>query len=291
MSLPFYIVDVFAEQKYCGNQLAVCIDSGELATDDMQNIAKEINFSETSFVNPNPLDDGSYVVRIFTPSEEIPFAGHPTLGTAYIIKNKLLNGKTDNIKLSLTAGKIPVQFNDLGMGWMQQNPPEFFRSHDMRTFSSMLSLAEDDFDVRFPIEEVSTGLPFFIVPLKSLAAVQKATLNHLVYSNYISTTKAKAVYLFCPETYEAENDFNARMFAPYYGITEDAATGSASGCLAAYLVKHRYTQQTSINARVEQGYEIHRPSIISLNAQEAMGLIEISIGGRCVNIAQGEWVI
>lgn len=291
MSISFYIVDVFAEQKYCGNQLAVCFDTCSLSTEQMQNIAKEINFSETTFVNSTANSDGRFAVRIFTPNEEIPFAGHPTLGTAHIIRKRLLENSENNITLSLKAGDIPVQFNDSGLGWMQQNRPEFLETHSAVIFARMLGLEENDIDTRYPIEEVSTGFPFFIVPIKTLDAVKNATLNDALYHETIANTVSKAVFLFCPETYNAENDFNARMFAPYYGITEDAATGSANGCFAAYLVKHRYTQQASINVRVEQGYEINRPSIIYLNAQDAMGLIEISVGGKCVDTGQGSFII
>ena len=127
--IPFYIVDVFAEKKYAGNQLAVFREAHSLSGETMQLIARETNFSETTFILQDEPRDGGYDVRIFTPREEVPFAGHPTLGTAHIIRNEILGGKTDALTLNLKVGKIPVTFSQDGYSWMKQIEPEFGKQH------------------------------------------------------------------------------------------------------------------------------------------------------------------
>ena len=151
----------------------------------------------------------------------------------------------------------------------------------------MLNIGTEDIDPRFPVQEVTTGLPFIIVPLKGMAAVKKARIDLSRYTELIIQTRAKAVFIFSPETYGEDNDINARMFADYYGIPEDPATGSANGCLAAYLVKHRYFGSATINVRVEQGYEMGRPSILHLRAEEKDDSIEVKIGGKVIMVAKG----
>jgi trans-2,3-dihydro-3-hydroxyanthranilate isomerase len=290
--INYSIVDVFAEGKYTGNPLAVFKNAGNISDSEMQQIAKEINFSETTFILSSSKNDGGYDVRIFTPTEEVPFAGHPTLGTAYIIQNEVLEEPLDKLILNFKGGQIPVSFNnEEEVLWMKQNEPTFGHILDPNKVSDVLNIDKENIDGRFPIQEVSTGLPVIVVPLKSLEAVKKVKINRERYFELIEHTDAKAIMVFCPETYHSKNDLNVRDFADYYGIPEDAATGSANGCLAAYLVKYKFFDKNKINIRVEQGYEIERPSLLFLKAGEDNGKFNVNVGGKVVKIAQGEWFL
>jgi len=288
--LTFYIVDVFAEKKYAGNQLAVFREAGELSSNEMQQLARETNFSETTFILQDGQRDGGYDVRIFTPGEEVPFAGHPTLGTAHIIRNEILKGKAEAILLNLKVGKIPVTFGKNGYCWMKQIEPEFGKPHPAETIAAILGLPVFDIDARYPVQEVSTGLPFFIVPLKTIAALKTAKVDRDKYFAYIKDSSAKGILVFCPQAHEAQNDISVRVFVDCYGIPEDPATGSGNGCLAGYLVKHRYFGKDSIDIRSEQGYEIGRPSLLLLKAEKENDKINIFVGGKAIIVAKGEFV-
>jgi trans-2,3-dihydro-3-hydroxyanthranilate isomerase len=288
--LTFYIVDVFAEKKYAGNQLAVFLEAGKLSDDEMQQIAREINFSETTFILQDGQRDGGYDVRIFTPKEEVPFAGHPTLGTAHIIRNEILKGKAEALTLNLKVGKIPVTFGRDGYIWMKQVEPEFGKQHNAEALATILGLAAAAIDNHFPVQEVSTGLPFFIVPLKTLAALKNAKIDRDKYFTFIKDSWAKGILVFCPQAHEAGNDISVRVFVDYFGVPEDPATGSGNGCLAGYLVKHRYFGKDRIDIRSEQGFEIGRPSLLLLKAAQEGQSITISVGGKAVVVAKGEFV-
>ena len=283
----FYIVDVFAERRYAGNQLAVVRGAADFTDDEMQAVALEMNYSETTFiVSEKELDRvGRCDVRIFTPEHEVPFAGHPTLGTAYVIQQEIVGRSVEHITLNLEAGKIPVTFGDVL--WMQQLPPTFGETLSLRRMSNVLGLEEADLDGRYPIQEVSTGLPAIVVPLKNLDALKRCRVDRGRYFELVESRQAKNVYVFCPEAHEGA-DLATRMFADYHGVPEDPATGSAAGCLAGYLVEHRYFDTDSIDIRVEQGYEIGRPSLLYLRAERREGEISVSIGGKVQMVARGE---
>jgi trans-2,3-dihydro-3-hydroxyanthranilate isomerase len=293
-NLTFHIVDVFAEEKYAGNQLAVVRDGKQLSSAEMQKIAKEMHFSETSFILSDKKRQGGYDVRIFTPETELPFAGHPTLGTAYIILQEIIKKPVARIVLNLKVGQITVTptYNAQGQPdivWMKQKHPTFGQTFKAETIAPALNLDVADIETAFPIQEVSTGIADIIVPLKTLSAVKRARIDRDKYSQLIRNIEAKSIFIFSPETYHRQNHLNARMFADYYGVPEDPATGSASGCLAAYLVKHRYFGQDQINVRVEQGYEIGRPSLLLLKAKQGKGgKIDVNVGGKVVPVAKGE---
>ena len=287
----YYIVDVFSTGKYTGNQLAVFKNAGNISDNEMQQIAKEINFSETTFITSNLKDNDSFDVRIFTPNEEVPFAGHPALGTASIIQSEILNMHVDNLILNFKAGPITVSFNqEDDVIWMKQNEPIFGSTLDVNVMAEILNIDSTYIDDRFPIQEVSTGLPSIIVPLKTLEAVKKVQINKEKYFKLINHTIAKSILVFAPEAYHPENDINTRDFADYYGIPEDAATGSSNGSLASYLVKYNYFSKREINIQVEQGYEINRPSLLFLKANDDNGKINVFVGGKVIKIAQGKWL-
>jgi trans-2,3-dihydro-3-hydroxyanthranilate isomerase len=292
--LDFFIVDVFAEQKYSGNQLAVFRDANALSEDEMQIIAREMHFSETTFILSSTQREGGYDVRIFTPEQEVPFAGHPTLGTAYVIQQEIIQRPVEQVVLNLEVGPIPVTFRNSQTGqdilWMRQIEPQFGQVLESNQLSQVLGLDEDEIDTRFPIQEVSTGLPHIIVPLKGLEALRKAKVDKQRYFNLIENTWAKPVLIFCPEGYGEQHDLGVRMFADCFGIPEDPATGSGNGCLAGYLVKYQYFGTDSINIRTGQGFEVNRPSLLFLKAAANGNSIKISVGGKVIKIAEGQFV-
>ena len=292
--MKYYIVDVFAQEKYNGNQLAVFVDAGTLTSHQMQRIAKEINYSETTFITNNQSREGGYDVRIFTPAQELPFAGHPTLGTAYIIQQEIIKQPVEKVTLNLKVGQIPVTLhyadNSVNLLWMQQLPPIFGQKFATDAIAPLLNLSVDDINTNFPMQEVSTGVPFIIVPVKTLAAVKKAKVNLEKYFELINNTEAKSILIFCPETYHQENNLNVRVFCDYLGVPEDPATGSANGCLAGYLANYAYFGADSIDIRVEQGYEIGRDSLLLLKAQKTDADINVFVGGKVIMVAKGEFV-
>ena len=289
---PFYIVDVFAEEKYAGNQLAVVRNAATIPDAELQRIAKEMNYSETTFILSDRQRDGGYDVRIFTPAEELPFAGHPTLGTACVIQSEIITEPVENVVLNLKVGPITVTLRytaeRLDVLWMRQKPATVSRDFDPALMARVLNLDQGELDGRFPVQEVSTGLPSIIVPLNTLEALKKAHIDKDRYFELVKDTQAKAVLVFCPQARRPENDLSVRVFADYYGVPEDPATGSANGCLAGYLVKNRYWQKDSIDIRAEQGYEIGRPSLLLLKAEDQAGTINVSVGGKVVPVAKGE---
>jgi trans-2,3-dihydro-3-hydroxyanthranilate isomerase len=287
----FYTVDVFAEEKYAGNQLAVINDAHDLTKAQMQRIANEMHFSETTFVPSNQPRRGGYDVRIFTPTTEVPFAGHPTLGTAYIIKRFIASKKTARIVLNLKSGQIPIDFEKNQNGkevlWMTQSAPTFGKTFPAERFAQILGIQVSEIESKCPIREVSTGLPFIIVPLKTLDSVKKAHINSELQLQ-LTKENPSGLLVFCPQTCSPENDLHVRVFVDVFGIPEDPATGSGNGCLAAYLSKNRYFGSPKVDARVEQGYEIARPSRLYLKAKGEDGKTQVQVGGSVLLISKGE---
>lgn len=291
---PFFIVDVFAEQKYAGNPLAVVRHAHTLSDEEMQRIAREMNFSETTFILSDTPRVGGYDVRIFTPREEVPFAGHPTLGTAFVILREIRREPTGRILLNLQAGPIPVTVRGSGDGgevlWMEQLPPVFGREVEGERVARVLGLEQREIDPRWPIREVSTGLPFLIVPLRTLDSLQRVRVDRAACFDLIAALDAKAILAFCPEARHPENHLSMRVFADHYGVPEDPATGSAAGCLGGYLAATRYFGTALVDVRIEQGGEIGRPSLLLLQAGEREGGWTVSVGGRTVMVARGQLV-
>jgi trans-2,3-dihydro-3-hydroxyanthranilate isomerase len=294
--MDFYIVDVFGIEKYSGNQLAVVVLKEDITLETKQLIANEFHFSETSFISLSDSEGNKFKVDIFTPKNELPFAGHPSLGTAYIIKNEILKKDPGQIILDLKAGLIPVTF-DRNIVWMKQIEPRFREIYNPEEIAPMLGISADEIDGSFPVQCVSTGIEFILVPLKRLETVKKASVNSLKYKEYFLNRKPKEFFIFCPETYEKNNRINCRMFADNFGISEDPATGSANGCLAGYLVKYGYFHENKfhenminenmINISVEQGFEIGRKSILYLRAVAVDGRIDVEVGGKVFMVASG----
>ena len=286
-----HFVDVFAQGKYTGNQLAVVRDASNLSTDEMLDFTRETNFSEATFIESSDTTDSGYDVRIFDPAEEIPFAGHPTLGTAFVIREYLRDDLPEEVKLNLGVGEIPVWVEDNDGDetyWMRQIEPTFEDEFSQELFADILGLNNQDIDDSHPIRLVSTGLPTVVVPLTSLDAVQRSeTQPEPYYNRLIDSYGNVNLLVFASETVE-DNDLHVRVFADAADVPEDPATGSSNGCLAAYLVEHDYFDSDEIEVTVEQGYEMDRPSLLHLRAAKSPDGINVEVGGRVSPVLDGQ---
>ena len=247
------IVDVFAERPFEGNQLAVVLDAGNLDTASMQTFALETNFSETTFVTART--NGRATVRIFTPDQELPFAGHPTLGTAWVLADQ---GRDDRITLDLGAGEVVVTFED-GVAWMTPPAVAMEGPIDPVDAAALLSLDQTLLADNFDPCRATVGPSFFLIGVKDLATLRSVTLNDAV-SQRLSAGDFVATFAFAEEAYSADAQFAARMFFAAQGTREDPATGSANTAFAQYL-KDRGRGGAEI---AEQGFEIPRPYRLSL---------------------------
>ncbi len=286
---PFCIVDVFAEEKWAGNQLAVVLDAGGLDDRSMQRIARETNFSETTFVVGERA--GGFEVRIFTPAAEIPFAGHPTLGTAWVLRHERLAEPAERVALQLGIGEVPVRFEqqgDVELGWLDPGAPELGGELDAAPLAEVLGLDAADLHPELPAREVRIGIPFTFVPLRGLDAVRRARFSLERYEASTAAAAPPMFFVFSTETDDPDNQVHARMFAPGAGVPEDPATGSANACLAAYLLEHRVLGEGAVRARVEQGVEMGRPSLLRLRAEQGPSGIRVEVGGRVFLSARGE---
>jgi trans-2,3-dihydro-3-hydroxyanthranilate isomerase len=285
-------VDVFTTSPYAGNQLAVFPHAENLNSDQMQSLANEINYSETTFIFNTNDQNADFEIRIFTPKMEVPFAGHPTLGTAFAIA-KIANLWSSNkrfLRLKTKVGVIPVEFKG-DVVWMKQNKPEFLKQYtDKKMIADLVGLLPEDIADALPMEEVSTGNKILILPLKSLSSIQKAYGNADKLGRFYKETGCLAPYLFTKETIEKESRIHSRFFAPHAGILEDPATGSAAGPLVGYLLKYGIfgNEFEMIN---EQGYEMKRPSKIFMRGTIANDEYGIYIGGCCAYVGKGEFNI
>jgi len=297
--LTFHLVDVFAESPYGGNELAVVRNASRLSTEEMQKIAREFNFSETSFVTSSEDSRAKsarvFKVRILTPARELPFAGHPTLGTAFVIQKFIIGKRVPDTTLDLKIGRIPVTFvysrkGELDQLWMKQLEPTFRKVPlSANGISKVLGIRPNDIDPRFPIIEVSTGVPFLIVPLLNLDAVKRCRVDGKSYAELLHNVGEDGILVFSSEAREAGDDLSVRVFVEAFGVPEDAATGSGNGCLAAYLSRYKYFNSEDVDAKVDQGHEIGRPSRIYIRTRKEEGALRISVGGRVVSVGIGKF--
>jgi trans-2,3-dihydro-3-hydroxyanthranilate isomerase len=286
--LAYVNVDVFTSKPLEGNQLAVFTDATALSTEQMQGIAKEMNLSETTFVLPRSFEEDREKgtrVRIFTVNEELPFAGHPTLGTAWALRGI---GGADGIVLDLNVGKIHVQFSNLEgqpFGEMRQRDPEFGQIHSREEVARAVGLRTEDIATDVPIHSVSTGMTFVIVPVQNLSTMQKLTLDLKRAQAYLDQTDGKFFYFVCRQTVDPKARLHARMIF-YNG--EDPATGSAAGCTAAWMAMHGVAKSDE-RVLIEQGIEMKRPSRIFVRADnKGNEVVNVRVGGQAVEVARGE---
>jgi trans-2,3-dihydro-3-hydroxyanthranilate isomerase len=324
--------DVFSSRPLQGNSLAVFLDGRGLGDGEMQSIAREMNLSETTFILPRDPAierERGIRVRIFTVQEELPFAGHPTLGTAFALRalaaeenqtgalspksSAIAKPVPQTITLELNVGQVPVTFEDPvedpenapTFGEMTQVNPTFGMQHDRAAVARAIGIPLTAFDPSLPIQSVSTGLPYTIAPLKSLATIQRLTLDLNRAAEYLERTEGKFFYFVCRETVDPKARLHARMLF-YNG--EDPATGSAAGCASAWMVAHGVAQADE-HVLIEQGLEMDRPSRIFVRAAfqenpqphskqdgQASGpnpqadnrVVNVRVGGHAVEIMRGE---
>lgn len=292
MMQRFYIVDVFAERAYSGNQLAVVVSAEALADEAMQQIAAETNYSETTFVTPEPEEDGGYRVRIFTPAREIAFAGHPILGTAWVLRHHVSSVTSGPVRLNLAVGQVPVTFELSAEGgevtWFLAPPVVLGASCAREPIATALGISPEDIATESPVQQITAGISAMIVPLRSLDALRRSKLDLDVYALLAAQGFPPLIYMFCRETHHTQNDLCARFFFEAHGVREDPATGNGAAFLGAYLLEHGLLGGADLSLRIEQGYEIRRPSLVMLRARMASGSREVSVGGRVVPTIKGE---
>ncbi len=299
--LPFIQTSVFVDDRYqfSGNQLAIFWNeeaNKQLSNEEMQGIALEMNFSETTYIFSSKIDKCSVKVRIFTPGKELAFAGHPTLGTTYVLKEQnLVPVKTTKTFLELGIGPIEVEFIDKETISMFQPRPSFLDEYsDGQAIAEILYIEESDISDEYPIQAVSTGFPFLIVPLNSMDVIKSINLNAQKQIDILSKFITSELLVFTKETTHEDSDVHVRMFAPSAGVLEDPATGSAAGPLGSYLehwnVLDDHEKSTTI--KVEQGFEINRPSKILVQPLYTKDEItQVKVSGKVRKIAESTFFL
>jgi trans-2,3-dihydro-3-hydroxyanthranilate isomerase len=309
----FIQLDVFTEEPFAGNPLAVFPEAEGLTDEQMMKIAREMNLSETVFVLPSRDDETLRRLRIFTPAREIPFAGHPIVGSWNALAREGIVPIPDGgsgwmrIHHEVGIGVLPVDIafkdGEPVQVVMTQGKFEIIGEiddpHEQAEIARALGLAIEDLDENLPIEVVSTGLPFLAVPIRALADLRRCRVNAPLLAEIYERAGATGCYPFSRETIEigeiGEARAHARLFAPADNISEDPATGSAAGALGAYLVYHDASGAESVDGNVrfviEQGDFMHRPSRINIEVKGKPGAIgEVLVGGPSVVVAHGEVV-
>jgi trans-2,3-dihydro-3-hydroxyanthranilate isomerase len=296
----FVQVDVFTQTPLAGNPLAIFTDGRGLNDGEMQALAREMNLSETTFILPrDPATEAreGKKVRIFTVEQELPFAGHPTLGTAlYLYASESNQKKPAEISLDLKAGKIPVRFTANSQntgrdrvdgqvfGEMRQRDPEFANALSRDEIARVIGIAVDEISSEWPIQPVSTGLTFTIVPFRNQQTLSDLKFTYAHAAEFLKDSGANFFYFLCPERHEGRLEAQARMF--FYG-GEDPATGSAAGCAASWMVQHGVAG-TDEQVVIRQGIECRRPSEIHVQAtREGERVTNVRVGGYAVEILRG----
>ena len=300
-SLKFYQADVFSAQPFGGNPVAVFPEAEGLTDDQLQQIAREMNLSETVFVFP-PSDPAAVVrLRIFTPTQEIPFAGHPVVGTFYVLAQLGLVATPEpvtRVVQECNIGLFPVELHvrdgQVFRVVMTQPEPQFLGTvegtEDLYKIASALGISKHVIsDTKWPIEVVSTGLPVMIVPVRTLTAVRSIRPDASAITELCGRFGANGLMAFTTVTVEPSATVHTRMFAPAIGILEDPATGSASGALGAYLVQNGVVDVGPMTELVvEQGYEMERPSNILVRVESDDDAIQsVKVGGQVVMVVEG----
>ena len=296
--IPYVQTSVFVDERlsFGGNQLATYWDvtaNASLSQEEMQGMTLEMNFSESTFLEKTTTKDCSARVRIFTPSREIPFAGHPTLGTAFVMKYKdLIQHDKKTCLLELGVGPIRIEIIGEDAIQMAQPEPSFGEiPDDITKIAEAIGLTSLDIDLEYQVQVVSTGFPFLIVPIKTLATLKRATPVS-VFGDNLRNLSTQQVLIFSTETEFSDSHVHARMFAPEIGVVEDPATGSAAGPLAAYLEKYQILGDHKIGEPIfiEQGFEINRPSqLVASIPNERMS--EVYVSGVVRLIAEGTFYL
>ena len=283
MRLPFRLVDVFTDRPLAGNQLCVVPEPGSISSQTMLALAREIGFSETTFVtNVTP---NRYEMRIFTPSTELPFAGHPSLGTAFVLASE---GRTrTSVRQSVISGEMPIEVDlEGGTARMEQLPPIFRPPvEDTAAVEEATGLGAEDLMLDLPVQVVSTGLAHLLVPVAREESVRWARPDLVRLTALLEEVGGSGAYLFSVE----QGSVHARLFAPGVGVEQDAATGSAAGPLGAYLAEHGVIAPGHVS--ISQGQEIGRPSSLQVDVQPGEEGWRVFVGGGVAIVGQGVFTL
>ena len=292
MGRPFHIVDVFAEKPYAGNPLAVVLESDELPDSVMQAIAAETNYSETAFVASDPDPDGAFRVRLFTPAREIGFAGHPILGTGWVVRQHVLSVDKEFVWLRFPIGDVSVTFDAAAGGgdvaWFRAPPMHLGRTVPREEVAMALGISADDIDGTLPVQQVSAGTSAIVVPVVGQRALKQSRLDLQAFKPLTAKGLPPLTYLYCREPHDASNQLSARFFFEAHGVREDPATGNGAAFLGAYLLEHHVFPDATLDLRIEQGHEIRRPSLVRLRARMGESSREVDVGGRVFPIVSGQ---
>jgi trans-2,3-dihydro-3-hydroxyanthranilate isomerase len=300
MPLPYLHYDVFTGEALVGNQLAVFTDARGLDTSKMQRLAREMNFSESTFILPPERSDTDIRMRIFTPMNEMPMAGHPTIGSTFALAHTgVIRPGASRFVFGLNIGPVPVdlQWKDQGLGfaWMTQSTPAFGRVIDDRAaVAATLGLAIDDLAANLPVQEVSCGVPFLFVPLRDRNAVDRAMSDAAAFRRFMAAAALDlAIFLFSIDPAGSAETVYSRMFAPEFGIVEDPATGGASGPLGCYLVHHGAVAGEAAQRMVSlQGVAMGRSSRIHISIDgNRHDITRVRVGGEAVLVGRGELLV
>ena len=296
MKKKYYLVDVFTKKLFGGNPLAVFPQAEDLSEELMQKIANELNLSETTFVFLPQKSKNNCRVRIFTPRSELPFAGHPTIGTTFVLlQQKIIEPKNETyLVFEEGIGEINVEFQMQNcfpeLITMSQPLPRFGALFDnVNRLAEMLSLQPDQLNIDYPAQAVSCGLPTLLVPIRTLTAIKSIKLKLDLWERYLTDFETQQIMVFTTETEETESDVHTRFFAPALGIYEDPATGAASGPLGCYLVKYNLIDSKE-NKRIisEQGYEMRRKSRIYIQIETKNSkIVSVKVSGKCISVGEG----
>jgi trans-2,3-dihydro-3-hydroxyanthranilate isomerase len=296
-SFPYVQTSVFVDDRFSfsGNQLATFWDlesNKPLTQEEMQGIALELNFSETTFLVDKESKLADAKVRIFTPGMEIPFAGHPTLGTAFVMVHKQLvaSGRTD-LTLELGVGDIQVEVLAKDTISMTQPTPVFMTEYkETESLARAIGLDESAISTETPMQWISTGFPFLIVPITSIEEVQRSVPNPALILETLKSLPSQEILIFATDTVFDDSHVHARMFAPGAGVLEDPATGSAAGPLGAYLSKYRFFEDEK-EFVIEQGHEMKRPSRLVVNVEGLGDHMTVKVSGKVKLMAAGDFYL
>ena len=300
MALSFLHYDVFTNEPLTGNQLAVFLDGHGLAADRMQALAREMNFAESTFILPAETPGTDVRMRIFTPATEMPMAGHPTIGSTFALAHTdVIRPGASRFVFGLGVGPIPVDLEweegRLRFAWMTQLTPVFGPALDARdAVARAIGLDAGDLVADLPVQQVSCGVPFLIVSIRSREAVDRALSDASAFRRLTASTGIDLpIFFFALSPPGSPETVYSRMFAPEFGIVEDPATGGASGPLGCYLVRHRLASGDAAQRIISlQGVAMGRPSRIHVSiASRAGEIVEVKVGGHAVLVGRGEVLV
>jgi trans-2,3-dihydro-3-hydroxyanthranilate isomerase len=296
--LNYHVLDVFTDRAFGGNPLAVFPEGADIPDSQMQAIAKELNLSETTFVLPPHDPKNTCRVRIFTPASELPMAGHPTIGTAFVLaRTGVIQASAPEITVVFEEGVGPVP---VSINWrdgrpafieMRQPLPQFGpRFEDVKSIAQMLSIEPGEIsDTKLPMEVISCGVPILIVPINSLETMSRIRFRLDIWDKLLRGSAAENIFAFAKGGLFTGSQVHSRMFVPAHGVNEDPATGGASGPLGCYLVRHCVIpSEGELRCVSEQGIEMGRPSFIKIRIGHMHGEItDVRVGGTCHYMGTG----